>query len=185
MTHKTFAKRAVALSLLGLVACEASPTGANPSTVKNQSAQPSSASSCSLETPLKPGIPGSPDNPIKSEINPNGDSELAHLMRKMLKDLQEVRPLVLGQNQVNTPVKGHERIRCSWPSDPGIRGPLFGSLSDTYLATLGHFETQTTPNIDSYNGVVAACLGCHSNFCPGPIHLIQNLWIESPTTRSK
>jgi len=185
MILKNFIHCGVALAFLGLFACEIPPSNESSSEVKADSKLSSSASSCTLETPLKPGIPGSPSNPIKSDINPNGDSELAHLMRKMLKDLQDIRPLVLSQKPVKTSIQGHERIRCTWPSDSDIRGPLFGSLSDTYLSTLEIFGTHPIPSIDSYNGVVAGCLGCHSNFCPGPIHLIQSLWIESPTTPTK
>ncbi len=174
MAQHIIARLGIFLLCIGIGACE---TSSNANNSPSQTAASSKA--CTLATPLKPGIPGSPDNPIKSDINPNGDSELSHLMRKMLKDLQKIRPSILAQSKTIPPVQGHERIRCSWPSDPGIRGPLFGALSDTYLSSLKFFES-TAPTNDSYNGVVAACLGCHNSFCPGPIHLIQNLWIEGP-----
>ena len=134
---------------------------------------------CTLETPLVPGIPGSPGHWITSARNPNGDSELAVLMREMLDDLQKIRPdVVAGRAPKNPGPMNHHLMRCSWPNEPSIRGPVFGALASTYLIALNHMETQDIPSPDAYNGVVAGCLGCHNQFCPGPIHLIQNLWID-------
>ena len=99
MARKTFTQSMVVLAFLGFVACEAPPSNKGRTAVEAESKQP--ASSCNLETILKPGVPGSPNNLIESDINPNGDSELAHLMRKMLKDLQDIRPLVLARIGAN------------------------------------------------------------------------------------
>lgn len=134
---------------------------------------------CTINTPLIPGIPGSPTNLITSGINPNGDSELSHLMREMLSDLKRLRSEVVANRQLSPLQSNHARIRCTWPNDPDVRSPLFDSLSATYLAALESLQKKPAPNRHDFNAVVAGCLGCHNSFCPGPIHLIQNLWIDS------
>jgi hypothetical protein len=134
---------------------------------------------CTLETPLVPGIPGSPGHWITSSRNPNGDSELAVLMREMLHDLQRIRPdIVAGKAPSHPGPMNHHLMRCSWPNEPSVRGPVFGALATSYLTALKQLKIQNNPSPDAYNGVVAGCLGCHNQFCPGPIHLIQNLWID-------
>ena len=180
MSYRGFLIPVLAFATLTLPHCRASE--------KTESARDHRATreaSCTIQTPLKPGIPGSPGNPITSKINPNGDSELSSLMRKMLNDLNNLRGLVLSGSSNIPQISGHERILCTWPTQPDIRGELFGSLSKTYLSALQSFESQQTPDKHSYNAVVAGCLGCHNSFCPGPIHLIQSLWIESSATNPK
>lgn len=133
---------------------------------------------CSIHSPLTPGVPGSPGHLVKSERNPNGDSELAVLMRKMLSDLQNLRVDVLAKRPPSSFPDNHHRMACVWPSEEAIRSPLFAGLAKNYLGPLNHLKKQEIPSSDSFNSVVAGCLSCHRNFCPGPIHLIENLWID-------
>ena len=135
-------------------------------------------STCNLQTPLQRGIPGSPQNLIKSTRNPNGDSELAVLMRKMLAELQLIRKDVLAGRAPRSVPLAHQRMLCVWPSEQEIRGPLFETFALAYQDTLNSFKNAGSPPKDAFNRAVSGCLSCHNNFCPGPIHLIENLWID-------
>ena len=92
-------KRAWVIILGGFLGCarggssnppEPPPAPSQQSQSQSQP-QPQSQSQddCTLDTPLIPGVPGSPGHLLPSEINPNGVSELAALMRTMQRDLAE------------------------------------------------------------------------------------------------
>ena len=91
---------------------------------------------CNLSTPLQPGIPGSPGNLIKSPRNPNGDSELAVLMRQFVDDLREVRMLAEAGQPLRKLLPVHRRMRCAWPTKPDERNERFDTLAQGYLAAV-------------------------------------------------
>src|SRR5688572_17207363 len=76
---------------------------------------------CTWQTPLVPGIPGSPGHLIKSPRNPNGDSELAVLMREFVEDLQDARTLLEAGQPVKKLYPTHRKMRCAWPTNPAER----------------------------------------------------------------
>lgn len=129
---------------------------------------------CTLETPLVPGVPGSPGHLIPSERNPNGDSELAAVMRRMQKDLEAARALV-EKGEVPAPMlAAHRRIRCSWPTDLKDRDQIFDGFAITYLEKVKALDGPGDKKA-AFGGVLAACKACHERACPGPIAAIEKL----------
>ncbi len=138
---------------------------------------PEAEPQCTGATELEPGVPGSPGHLIPSAINPNGQSELANRMRLMLAELTELKDAVAA----GKPAKigpGHERIRCSWPTDPRDRDVAFDGMAVTYLNAVDRFNEG--PAVGTFNGVVQACLDCHANTCGGPMVAIRPLRIAQP-----
>lgn len=132
------------------------------------------AAECTGSTPLKPGVPGSPGQRIPSEYNPAGASELAHRMRVMLDDIQKTREAILAGTPVSPlPVESYERIRCSWPTSPSDRTPVFDTMAQYYLAQVGAFNK--APSAETYPLVVEACVACHKQSCQGPLVIIEPL----------
>jgi hypothetical protein len=129
---------------------------------------------CTLETKLTPGVPGSPGHLITSAINPNGASELATLMRRFVADwrgvqgaLREHQPLPRGFAAV------HARVRCSWPTTPSDRDAAFDGLAVHYLGAVRAYDA--APSAQSFNQVVASCRACHEQTCGGPLVVIDSL----------
>jgi len=138
---------------------------------------------CTLQTPLKPGIPGSPGNLIASARNPNGDSELSDLMRKMVADLQGVRQQIMNGALPESFPSGHDRIRCTWPTDLDGRNEIFDAMAQQYLnayKALADSKADTAKaEIEArYAAVVGSCVTCHENSCRGPIPMIKNLHLS-------
>jgi hypothetical protein len=130
---------------------------------------------CTLQTPLVPGVPGSPGHLIPSEINPNGASELAVLMRRFVSDwravqtgLRDHQPLPKGPR---FPV--HARLRCSWPTEPADRNEAFDGFAQAYLGAVKAFDQK--PSAAALNQVVASCRACHESTCSGPLVVIDSL----------
>ena len=130
-------------------------------------------SDCNLQTVLKPGIPGSPGNLIKSERNPNGDSELAVLMRLFVDGLRDTRVLVEAGEKIQPLHPLHRGMRCAWPTVPSERDEGFDGRAQSYLSVVRSFDA--APSKETYNAIVSSCVACHEQSCSGVIEFIQTL----------
>lgn len=151
-----------------------------PKTVENDRAQPANAkgdgfddSDCNLQTVLDPNKPGSPGNLIKSQRNPNGDSELAVLMRVFVDDLREARLQVQGGEALKPLFPVHRSMRCAWPTKPSDRDEGYDARSQAYLGVVSAFDA--VPSQDSYNAIINSCVACHQVSCGGVIEFIESL----------
>ena len=156
---------------LSVLACTRSPTEPKPEAPK----EPPKVEDCTLETPLVPGVPGSPGHLIPSDINPNGASELATLMRRMVQDLEASRAAV-EKGEVPAPMwSRHRKIRCAWPTAASDRNAAFDGMAMAYLAQLQALDANPKDLKAAHNGVIDACRACHENTCAGPIERILQL----------
>lgn len=168
---RTSVRAAIALIASGLLAQACS--SAAPSVA------PTEEETCTLETPLLPGVPGSPGNLIPSEINPNGASELADLMRRMEADLLAARAALETGAPLPALHPTHRRIRCAWPTDLSDRNATFDTMAQLYLRAVKRFDASgAAERREAYDAVVTGCIACHENSCPGPIPAIQRLYAE-------
>jgi hypothetical protein len=131
---------------------------------------------CNLSTPLVAGVPGSPGHLIVSERNPNGDSELAVLMRRFVDDLRDVRTTMEAGGSPDQPLLDtHRRMRCSWPTKPEERNEAFDARAQAYLAQVRAFDEAPSPA--TYNAIIHGCMSCHAVSCGGPLDFIESmLW---------
>jgi hypothetical protein len=156
------------LAVLAVLAVLAACGGTAPAT-----AAAAEDADCNLSTPLQPGVPGSPGHLIASARNPNGDSELAVLMRKFVDDLREARTLAEAKQPVAKMFPAHRRMRCAWPTRPEERNQRFDALAQGYLAAVRAFDD--APTQGNYNAIVAGCIACHSQSCGGPLDFIDGM----------
>lgn len=174
--------RALLLASLALSCGSAKPT--SPPAAESPASAPASAvAECTLETPLVPGVPGSPGHLLPSDINPNGASELAALMRVMQKDLAEARD-TLGAGGATRPLRSaHARLRCAWPTDPNDRNPTYDAFSQAYLAAVSSLDAASGDEARAaHDRVIDTCVACHQNTCQGPIPAIEALRFPRPAS---
>ncbi|HIA04836.1 MAG TPA: hypothetical protein EYN06_02815 [Myxococcales bacterium] len=175
------------VSLLCTVACNKKATPGEAATPTQSAAKvekkvqkaapkaPVPAEECTIKSPLKAGVPGSPGNLIASKINPNGDSELSDLMRKMLADMRVVRNGVMnGQTDSKIPIS-HERMVCTWPTDESTRNPLYAAMANKYMGTVRDFNKAGNADLKRFNAVIDSCAACHEQSCRGPLVVINPL----------
>ncbi|MFM1871975.1 MAG: hypothetical protein RL398_1397 [Planctomycetota bacterium] len=127
----------------------------------------------SLATPLVEGIPGSPGHLIKSDRNPNGDSELSHLMRLFVDDLRDARAKLEAGGKPTAMYDRHRRMRAAWPTNVAERNEAYDLRAQGYLAAVRAFDV--APTKDAYNAILAGCIACHSVSCGGPIDFIDGM----------
>lgn len=138
------------------------------------------ADDCTLATKLVPGVPGSPGHLIPSEINPNGASELAALMRTFVKDMSAARELVQKSAPVPELWSRHRKMRCSWPTAASDRDEGFDARAQVYLAAVKELDAKPADMTKAFDNVLAACRACHEVSCAGPIEVIDSLRIHQP-----
>lgn len=130
---------------------------------------------CTLATRLVPGVPGSPGHLIDSDINPNGASELATLMRAMVADLEAGRAAVEVGVAPLPLWSRHRKMRCAWPTDVADRTDAFDAMAVAYLSRVRALDARPDDVRGAFNAVVDGCLACHQHVCTGPMERIEAL----------
>jgi hypothetical protein len=149
------------------------PTPSAPATAASGAGALPDDADCNLATPLVAGIPGSPGHLIPSPRNPNGDSEMAVLMRKFVDDLRDARTLVEAGQPTTKLYPTHRKMRCAWLTKPEERTASFDAMAVGYLTAVRAFDD--APAKASFNRVLDSCVACHSATCGGVIEFIDSL----------
>ncbi|MGZ3862623.1 MAG: hypothetical protein ACXVPN_14670 [Bacteroidia bacterium] len=115
----------------------------------------------------------------KPSVNPNGDSELALLMRQMLQSADSMKTSILaGKKPENFP-SGFFKIHSAKPTDADTKHETFDGFASNYLDNLQlSCKSPKEDIVKNYNAVINTCLGCHNDHCPGPIKTIEKLLIK-------
>lgn len=108
--------------------------------------------------------------------NPNGDSELALLMRKMFDDAY----LMKQQIELGHPVTvkmDHKNIVTAHATEPEkAASPEYKAFAQTYLNAMESLNSATKENVEVlYENIVTNCRSCHQAMCPGPLARIKYL----------
>ena len=173
--------RTLLLAAFLLPACSKAPTPVPPpapavheaAEVVEPPPPPPPEDDCTLATKLKDGIPGSPGHLIKSARNPNGDSELAVLMRQFVDDVREARTLLEAGQPVKNLYPTYRQMRCMWLTKPDERNANFDGRAIAFLGVVQAYDSK--PGKETYNGIINGCIACHSQSCGGPLDFIDSM----------
>jgi hypothetical protein len=130
---------------------------------------------CTLATELVPGIPGSPGHLFPSDINPNGASELAVLMRTMQSELGKAKEAIENGASFPTMYPRFKKMRCAWPTAAADRNQQFDTMAQVYLAQVKALDEKPADLHTAFNNVITGCVSCHEISCAGPIEAIEKL----------
>lgn len=112
-------------------------------------------------------------------LNPNGNSELALLMRNMIHSSKNLRKMI---EQGNLPDKFPEeflKIHTANPTDSNTKKASFDNFANNYISNLQILYKSPKEDLaKNYNAVINACASCHSEHCPGPLKAINKLKID-------
>ena len=112
-----------------------------------------------------------------SPINPNGDSELALLMRKMFNDSDSIKKLITNKqgNITREYIDELVRIHTAIPTDAKVKTPEFDAYTALMINEANALFSNDTNRVQGFNNLVNRCVDCHKSFCPGPIKKINKL----------
>jgi outer membrane murein-binding lipoprotein Lpp len=116
------------------------------------------------------------------DLNPNGSSELSLIMRKMATHLAENRDaLKAGKGIVPAP-KEIDNLLTAKKTDEEIDKTIYDGYAKLYQQRIIELnesaDSADSIKIKAHNNLVSTCRDCHSNFCPGPMVVINQLDIK-------
>ena len=112
-------------------------------------------------------------------VNPNGDSELALVMRNIHFEANKVgRELEAGQEVDLTELRNlASQLTTSVPTDSNVLDEAYYSFAENLQKRVEKMESEEA--VVEFNEMVKACVACHKNTCPGPIQKIHKLKIKT------
>jgi hypothetical protein len=113
----------------------------------------------------------------KTDLNPNGDSELALLMRAMTAHTDSNATLLrAGSLPINYP--DLKKILTATPTDSSLDRTVFNGFAGSYLQAIDAFNAaSTSEKIKAHNQILQNCQSCHEQFCRGPLKKIAKMKI--------
>lgn len=134
-------------------------------------------SSCANELKEKTAVT---EQVIISDVNPNGDSELALLMRALFEDADSLRVLIAnGEGNINNEFvemirQSHEAV----PTKPTMKPAEFDAFNQLLLNDATALLASDRATIEKFNKMIDRCMDCHHSVCPGPTKRIKKLYIK-------
>ena len=111
-------------------------------------------------------------------INPNGDSELALLMRDMFEDGMRTKAQILAGEQPEINTDFHHIRHASATEPQKVASEDYAHLAKVYEATAESLLTSEHPERGAtYQMMVGACMSCHQVMCPGPMVKIKKMYL--------
>lgn len=116
------------------------------------------------------------DKSSAQPLNPNGDSELALLMRAMFDEAQQIKEQIANGSPVSLSLD-HEKILTAHATEPEkAASEEFQAFATLYLKTIENLQKASPEKaIKLYDNMVDNCMTCHKALCPGPIVRIKKL----------
>lgn len=117
------------------------------------------------------------EEPVPQQIiNPNGDSELALLMRAMFDEAQLIKKQIADGEPISINLD-HEKILTAHATDPDkAASDEYKAFASLYLQNIEKLQSaEPAQLVSAYDNVVQNCMSCHKALCPGPVVKIKKL----------
>lgn len=121
--------------------------------------------------------------PAKKKIyNPNGDSELALLMRDMFDEGMRVKEAVESGKRPIPDWDADAMFTAHATQPEKVATPEFKAYAQAFLEAAKAMEDASPEAYrQSYQGMVKTCVACHQEVCPGPIVKINKMLLDEST----
>lgn len=113
---------------------------------------------------------------VKKSLNPNGDSELALLMREMFKDAKRIKKQI-EKGEIVTAKFDHGKILSAHATEPEkAASKAYKTWGAAYLSGVKSLKESTPETVEvAYTSLIQSCMNCHTALCPGPVVKIKKL----------
>jgi cytochrome c556 len=112
---------------------------------------------------------------VKS-LNPNGDSELALLMREMTKRTEAMSAALKNGTAFPEKPQGFEKIINAVRTDSTIEQGPYEAYAKGWLGALDRLYSAPEANRkEMFNALVSNCESCHQAYCHGPLERIAKM----------
>lgn len=107
--------------------------------------------------------------------NPNGQSALAGMMRKMVNDCDQMRADILAGRAVDSVRYPMPPFIGAEPTEADMKTPVFYAYASGFELAYRNLMSDANHQVANFNALVQACSSCHMNFCRGPLKKISQL----------
>lgn len=116
---------------------------------------------------------------VPTQPNPNGDSELALLMREMFDDGMRMKQQLESGDKLEVLAK-FEKIHTAQATEPEkAASKKFKVYADAYLNMIEQLKVSSPDDTEIlFQGLVESCMNCHRAMCPGPMVRIKKLYLK-------
>jgi cytochrome c556 len=128
---------------------------------------------------IDPGIEAGTD--VSEHLKQQKTSELALMMRQYHELAKQMRVQIIDHSGKNLPKPDKSPLvwKTATATDMSVKGDAFNAFTDHFSLSLNSiYESEHKQVVESYNLLIASCISCHQQFCPGPIRTIRKLAIE-------
>ena len=114
------------------------------------------------------------------KLNPNGDSELAIVMRTMHEHAKQLKEEIVAGKSI-TPYPAEIKTIDKAEPTPGMisNKEVFDGFSGLYLSKLDSIYLAGVDQKLQFNHMVNSCVDCHQVHCQGPLPAIRKLFIPN------
>ena len=114
----------------------------------------------------------------KKIINPNGDSELALLMRAMYDEADHMKQQLTNGESLTLQLD-HDQILTARATEPEkAASDLYKAFAGNYLQSVQSLRNARNDQVpELYAQMVEQCRNCHQELCPGPMVKIKKLML--------
>lgn len=110
-------------------------------------------------------------------LNPNGDSELALMMRAMAKWTESTKQYV-ERKEMPTNFPDFSALTTAKSTDSTLDRVTFNVYAANWLMAYSKFKLSAEEDrLANFNRIVNTCAGCHDQFCHGPLKRINKMRI--------
>ncbi len=115
-------------------------------------------------------------------VNPNGDSELAILMREMADEAESIKIQIEKGERPEVRVDYHEILTATATEPEKKASPVYEAFAESHIQSMQLLEDADTSRMLSlYDNMVNNCINCHKELCPGPLVRIKKLKVKKET----
>ena len=119
------------------------------------------------------------DSPKRKQLNPNGDSELAILMRDMFDEGMLVKQNIINGEEPEMKLNYHH-INTATPTEAGKNATHeYLLFAKAYEASIERFKNASeSERPEAYQNMVDNCMSCHRVVCQGPMVRIKKMYLS-------
>lgn len=119
------------------------------------------------------------ENAECAPLNPNGDSELAILMREMTSHAEK-NAAALREGRELLPYEGQFDSIFNAKRSMKVDDQFFEGMATAYLGNLKKlYSSPQSERITLHNNVINSCQDCHAQTCRGPLKRIDRMLVEN------
>jgi len=113
----------------------------------------------------------------RTEAEPEANLTLVAMMRIQEADVLALRQRIIDGDTLLAGIHLKHDFLEGTPTSPDKNDRNFPELSAAFVEAFNELKTNPAKT-EQFNLMIASCVDCHEQFCPGPIRQIKKLQIE-------